>query len=67
MSIHEHRTARVEAHNGRAVEVEEYIGGDMSVYIHDVQEVYFTAAQADALRSALGKIDGPKSGDQDVK
>jgi hypothetical protein len=55
----EHREARVEADNSKIVDVEEYPGGDMSIYTPR-SELYLTSTEASALRTALGKIDGEK-------
>ena len=55
----EHREARVEGDNGKIVDVEEYPGGDMSIYTSR-SELYLTSTEASALRSALGRIDGEK-------
>lgn len=62
----EYREATVEADHGRAVQVEEYPGGDMTIYKSGGEEIYFTSNQAAALRTALGKIDGAKGGDRNV-
>jgi len=55
----EFREVRVEADNGRIVDVEEYPGGDMSIYTSR-SELYLTSDEASALRTALGRIDGQK-------
>ena len=55
----EHREARVEADHGRIVDVEEYPGGDMSIYTSN-SELYLTSEEASALRTAIGQIDGEK-------
>jgi len=59
-----HREARVEAEGGRVVDVEEYPGGDMSIYTGR-SELYLTSEEAAALRTALGRIDSDKRGDGD--
>lgn len=56
----EYREVMVEADEGRAVQVEEYPGGDMTIYKSGGKFLYLTSDQASALRSALGKIDGGK-------
>ena len=55
----EYREVRVEADNGTIVDVEEYLGGDMSIQT-GLSELYLTSDEASALRTALGKIDGRK-------
>lgn len=55
------QTASVEAGNGTAVQIEEFPGGDMMVYISDGESMYFTSCQAAALRSALDQIDDQKN------
>jgi len=50
---------RVAAVNGTVVNVEEYPGGDMSIYTSR-SELYLTSDEASALRTALGRIDGQK-------
>ena len=55
----EHREVRVEADNGKIVNVEEYPGGDMRIQA-GLSELYLTSDEASALRTALGKIDGGK-------
>jgi len=55
----EHREARVEADHGKIVDVEEYPGGDMSIYTSN-SELYLTSEEASALRTAIGQIDGEK-------
>jgi len=62
----EHRKARVVDH-GKTVDVEEYPGGDMSIYTSN-SELYLTSEEASALRTAIGQIDGEKrSVDTDAK
>jgi arginyl-tRNA synthetase len=60
-----YRESTVEADHGRTVQVEEYPGGDMTIYRSDGGEMYFTSDQAAALRTAFGRIDGGKDGDRD--
>jgi len=55
----EYREVRVEADNGKIVDVEEYPGGDMNIQT-GFSGLYLTADEASALRTALGKIDGGK-------
>jgi len=55
----EFRKEKIECENGRIVDVEEYPGGDMSVYTNR-SELYLTSDEAAALRTALGRIDADK-------
>jgi hypothetical protein len=58
-----HRTETVEAGDGTAVQIEEYPGGDMTVYKSGGEDLYFNSAQAGALRTAFGRLDAQKGGD----
>jgi len=52
----------VECDNGREVDIEEYPGGDMSIFT-DRSELYLTSEEAAALRTSLGRIDADKAAD----
>jgi len=55
----EYRKARVKIDNGTVLDVEEYPGGDISIYTSR-SELYLTSEEASALRTGLGRIDGEK-------
>jgi len=55
----EYREERVDAEHGHIIDVEEYPGGDMSIYTSR-SELYLTSDEATALRTALGRIDADK-------
>ena len=55
-----YREAIVEAENGKEVKVEEYPGGDMTIYTSKGDQLYFSSEEASALRTCLGRIDGGK-------
>lgn len=55
-----YREATVDVDDGTAVQVEEYPGGDMTVYKSGGEMLYLNSGQAAALRSCLGRIDSSK-------
>jgi len=58
----EHREIIVETDRGN-VKIEEYPGGDMSIYAPLNEPAYFTSDEAAALRTAFGRLDADKRGD----
>jgi hypothetical protein len=55
----EYREEEVDAGSGQVVVIQEYPGGDMTIFT-SCSELYFNSDEASALRTALGKIDGQK-------